>query len=70
MFKTVRGKVGGRIRNPYHYKPLKYDLKGLRRVHIRKSHVLIFEINEPSKTIRFLDLGHHDEIYGKKRLGF
>ncbi len=70
MFKTVRDKVGDIIRNPYHYKPLKYDLKGLRRVHIGKSHVLIFEIDEPSKTIRFLDLGHHDEIYGKKRSGF
>jgi len=70
MFKTVRDKVGDIIGNPYHYKPLRYDLKGLRRVHIGKSHVLIFEIDEPSKTIRFLDLGHHDEIYGKRRSGF
>ena len=70
MFKVVRDKVGAIIKNPYHYKPLRCDLKGLRRVHIGKSHVLIFEIDEPSKTIRFLDLGHHDAIYGKRRSGF
>ena len=51
MFKTVRDKVGAIIKNPYHYKPLRYDLKGLRRVHIGKSHVRVFEIDEPSKTI-------------------
>ncbi|MCD6207654.1 MAG: type II toxin-antitoxin system RelE/ParE family toxin [Methanosarcinales archaeon] len=70
MFKAVRDKVGAIIKNPYHYKPLRYDLKVLRRVHIGKSHVLVFEIDEPLKTIRFLDLGHHDEIYGKRRSGF
>ncbi|MCK4528066.1 type II toxin-antitoxin system mRNA interferase toxin, RelE/StbE family [candidate division WOR-3 bacterium] len=67
MFKVARDKIERILRNPHHYKPLRYGLKGLRRVHIGKSYVRVFEIDEITKTIRFLDLGHHDEIYGKRR---
>ena len=49
--------------NPQHYKPLKHGLAGERRVHIIKSFVLKFEINEATKTIVFLFFGHHDEAY-------
>lgn len=49
--------------NPYHYKPLKYNLAGERRVHIMKSFVLKFEIDENTKTITFIFFGHHDEAY-------
>ena len=48
------------------YKSLRYDLKGLKRVHLEKSFVLVFEIAEDEKIVRFLDLEHHDEIYRKK----
>ena len=41
-------------------------MKGLRRVHLEKSFVLMFEIDEEEKMVRFLDWGHHDEIYRKK----
>jgi mRNA-degrading endonuclease RelE of RelBE toxin-antitoxin system len=54
------------IKNPYHCKPLRYDLKGLRRVHLEKSFVLVFEIDGEEKMVRFLDLRHHDEIYRKR----
>lgn len=47
---------------PYHYKPLKYDLAGERRVHVG-SFVLKFRINETSKTVIFVFFGHHDEAY-------
>lgn len=66
MFKAARDKIEGIIKNPHHYKPLRYDKKGLRRVHLEKSFVLVFEIDEEAKMVRFLDLGHHDEIYRKK----
>jgi len=49
--------------NPHHYKPLRGDLKGTRRVHIDKSFVLTFEIDEGSKKVRLLDYDHHDNIY-------
>jgi YafQ family addiction module toxin component len=66
MFKVARDEIEEIIKNPHHYKPLRYNLKGLRRVHLRKSFVLIFEIDEEEKMVRFLDLGHHDEIYRKR----
>ena len=46
-----------------HYKPLKYDLAGERRVHIMKSFVLKFEIDENKKIVAFIFFGHHDEAY-------
>ena len=66
MFKATRDKIEEIIKNPYHYKPLRYDLRGLRRVHLEKSFVLVFEIDEKERIVRFLDFGHHDEIYRKK----
>jgi mRNA-degrading endonuclease RelE of RelBE toxin-antitoxin system len=51
------------LENPEHYKPLRHDLAGERRVHILKSFVLKFEIDEENKTVTFLFFGHHDEAY-------
>ena len=49
--------------NPYHFKPLRGDMKGARRVHIDKSFVLTYEIDESKKVIILLDYDHHDVIY-------
>ena len=49
--------------NPKHYKPLRGDMKGSRRVHIDGSFVLVFEIDEPNQVVRLLDYAHHDEVY-------
>jgi len=38
----------------------------LRRVHLEKSFVLVFEIDEEEKMVKFLNLDHHDEIYRKR----
>jgi len=51
------------VLDPNHYKPMKYDLAGERRVHIMKSFVLKFEIHEATKSIEFIFFGHHDEAY-------
>ena len=50
-------------RNPEHYKPLMHDLAGERRVHIMKSFVLKFIIDENTKTVTFFFFGHHDDAY-------
>ncbi len=63
MYEQVMKKIEEIIKNPYHYKPLKYGLVGERRVHIMKSFVLKYEIDETRKTIIFLFFGHHDEAY-------
>ena len=62
---SLEKKMNEIIQNPQHYKPLKYDLAGERRVHILKSFVLKFEINEQNKIVSFLFFGHHDEAYRK-----
>jgi len=62
---SLEKKMNEIVQNPQHYKPLKYDLAGERRVHIMKSFVLKFEINEQNKIVSFLFFGHHDEAYRK-----
>ena len=62
---SLEKKMNEIVQNPQHYKPLKYDLAGERRVHILKSFVLKFEINEQNKIVSFLFFGHHDEAYRK-----
>jgi mRNA-degrading endonuclease RelE of RelBE toxin-antitoxin system len=61
--KAISNKIELILKNPYHFKPLKYDLAGERRVHILKCFVLKFEIDETSKIVTFLFFGHHDEAY-------
>jgi YafQ family addiction module toxin component len=48
---------------PHRYKNLNYPLNHLRRVHIDKHFVLVFSINEDSKTVILEDYDHHDNIY-------
>ena len=66
LYDAVIKKIEEIIENPHRYKPLKHDLKGLRRVHLEKSFVLVFEIDEDGKIVKFLDLAHHDQIYRKR----
>lgn len=59
----LKKKIEEIIEDPYHYKPLRYELVGERRVHILKSFVLKFEIDEERKIVIFFFFGHHDEAY-------
>lgn len=60
---AVENKINEIIKNALHYKPLKYDFKGERRVHILKSFVLIYEIDYSKKLVTFKRFVHHDEAY-------
>lgn len=60
---ALEKKINEILENPYHYKPLRYDLFGERRVHIMKNFVLKFEINEQNKSVNFIFFGHHDDAY-------
>lgn len=46
--------------NPQHYKPLRGDLHGARRVHIG-DFVLIYQLEKKNVVIQ--DYNHHDKIY-------
>jgi YafQ family addiction module toxin component len=63
LFETIINKMREIKENPLHYKPLRYDMKGYRRVHIMKSFVLIFKVDRKGKMIIFEDFDHHDRIY-------
>lgn len=60
---ALEKKMNEILENPQHYKPLKYDLAGEKRVHIMKSFVLKFEVDETNKTVTFIFFGHHDEAF-------
>jgi len=63
QLETINKKIDEIREYPYHFKPLKGDMHGSRRVHIDKSFVLTFEIDENNKVVRLLDYDHHDKIY-------
>ncbi len=51
------------VQNPQHYKNLRAPLQNLKRVHIDKSFVLTFSIDERTKIVILEDYDHHDNIY-------
>ena len=53
LFVAVREKIKEVIENPQRYKPLRYDLKGLRRVHVKRSFVLVFELMKMIRSLGF-----------------
>ncbi len=62
----ISKKVQQILQNPHHFKPLRGDLKGARRVHINKSFVLIYDIDKKKKLVRILDYDHHDRVYKRE----
>ena len=63
QLEIIDDKIQQILENPYHFKPLRGDMHGARRVHIDKSFVLTYEIIETEKAVRILDYEHHDKIY-------
>jgi len=61
--KALERKMNEVLQNPQHYKPLGYELAGEKRVHLMKSFVLKFEVDELQKTVTFIFFGHHDDAY-------
>jgi len=63
QLQIIHKKVQQILENPYHFKPLRGDLHGARRVHIDSCFVLTYEIDKSRKVVRLLDYDHHDFIY-------
>ncbi len=63
QLQIIHRKVEEIRKNPSHYKPLRGDLSGARRVHIDKSFVLVFEVDEANMVVRLVGYDHHDKIY-------
>ena len=56
-------KAGEIAENPYRYKNLQAPLNNLKRVHVDKHFVLVFSIDEESKSVILQNYAHHDDIY-------
>lgn len=63
QFEVIRNKTKQIAENPYHFKPLHAPMQHLRRVHILKSFVLVYSIDEKAKAITIEDYSHHDDVY-------
>ncbi len=59
----IENKINEVIKNPNHYKNLRKPLQNFKRVHIDKSFVLLFSIDQNKKLVIFEDYDHHDNIY-------
>ena len=60
---AIGKKIEEILENPHRFEPLKGDMKGSFRIHIKKSFVLVYEIEEKNKAVRILEYAHHDEVY-------
>jgi len=49
--------------NPHRYKNLRRPLQHLKRVHIDRSFVLVFSVDEEKGMVIIEDYDHHDRIY-------
>ena len=59
----INKKVKEILEDPHRYKTLKAPMQHMSRVHIGGSFVLIFSINEKTKSVILEDFAHHDEAY-------
>ncbi len=63
QFEIIYKKIAEVIKNPHHYKNLKSPLQHFKRVHIDKSFVLVFSVDEDKKNVIFEHYDHHDGVY-------
>ena len=61
--KAVENKLKQILKDPHRFKCLHYPLQNKKRVHLLKSFVMVFEVDEKAKVVRILDIDHHDNIY-------
>lgn len=60
LHEQIEKKVEHIVEHPEHYKPLRGNMKGMRRVHFG-SYVLIYKIK--GEELQLIALDHHDFIY-------
>lgn len=62
QLEAINKKIEQIRNNPKQFKPLKWPMINIRRVHIG-SFVLVYEIYEKENLVKLLDYEHHDKIY-------
>lgn len=62
QLEIINKKINQILKNPYLFKPLKFPMQHMRRVHIG-SFVLVYDIDESRKIVTIRRYEHHDEVY-------
>ncbi len=63
QMRIIDKKIQQVLENPLHFKPLRAPMQHLRRVHIDKSFVLTYSVDEQNKIVIIEDYDHHDNVY-------
>ena len=63
QLEMIYNKIQEILRDPTHYRNLRKPLRHLRRVHVDKSFVLLFSVDEFDKVVIIEYFDHHDNIY-------
>ena len=63
QLEAINKKLQEILAEPQRFKPLRYDMKNIKRVHILKSFVLTYKIDEQNKKVILLAYDHHDKVY-------
>lgn len=63
QMRIIDKKIKQILENPQHFKPLKAPMQHLRRVHIDKSFVLTYSVDEQNDVVIIEDYDHHDNVY-------
>ncbi len=61
--RIIEKKIKQICEKPLHLKPLRAPMQHLRRVHVDKSFVLTYSVNEKNKVVIIEDYDHYDKIY-------
>ncbi len=65
QMETVARKIQEILEDPHRFKPMRFPLGGMRRIHFG-SFVLLFSIDEQRKTVVLEDYEHHERVYRVK----
>jgi len=65
QMEVIARKIEDVLEDPHRFKPMRFPLRGMRRVHFG-SFVLLFSIDEQRKTVVLEDYEHHDRVYRVK----
>jgi len=65
MYTAIINKIEEIRLNPDHYPNLHGRMSNLKHVHVGSSFVLLYSVDENTRTITFEDLKHHDDAYFK-----
>ena len=63
QYEIIMNKIEEIVENPQHYKNLRKPLQHLKRIHIDKSFVMVFSVDENKKHIIIEYYDHHDNVY-------